>query len=182
MKKCAVQLICTLIFCVATCSAEGADFPDFPLPMYPAATNQKTHLDKPAKGVKAVTYQVATVFPARSLTDFFNKEMIDRGFKPYNDSLLALKEFKWNNFNPRTGNWDVTSSPPARYSAKWRNEKADQLVWLSIDFKEAKGSKRDGIAFVSVHVGRYSAYAADRNEIMKIEHNQKNTPDQNHVR
>lgn len=168
--------------CVAICSADGADFPNFSLPVYPAAINQKTHLDKPAKGAKASTYQVSATFPVRSLTDFFNNEMMNRGFTPYHDPLLALKEFSWNSFNSRTGDWDITSSPPARYSAKWRNEKEDQFVWLTIDFKETKGSKQDGTAFVSVHVARYSSYAADRNEIMKSKHNQKNTPDQKGVR
>lgn len=174
--KLTIQLMFGLMFCIAICSADGADFPNFSLPVYPDAINQKTHFDNPAKGTKAATYQVSAVFPARSLTDFFNKEMINRGFTPYNNPLLALKEFKWNTFNPRTGDWEVTSSPPARYSAKWSNEKEDQFVWLSIDFKDTDGGNKVGTAFVRIHVARYSACLADMEEIKKIKHKQEDTP------
>lgn len=176
MKKTKLILICGLLFLVVSCLPDGADFPNFSLPVYPDAINQKTHFNNPAKGTKAATYQVSAVFPARSLTDFFNEEMINRGFTPYNNPLLALKEFKWNTFNYRTGDWEVTSSPPARYSAKWSNEKEDQFVWLSIDFKDTDGSNKVGTAFVRIHVARYSAYLADMEEIKKITHNQEDTP------
>jgi hypothetical protein len=130
--------------------------------------NLKTHLNQPAKGTNAITYEISTIFPPRHVTEFYNREMENRGFKKYHDSLLALKEFQWNTFNPSTGEWEITEHPPARYSAKWVNEKEDKFVWLVIDFKPgAKDNERNGTAYISVHVARFSAYKRERIEMRK---------------
>ena len=162
--------------------ANGVDFPNFSLPVYPGATNQKTHLDKPAKGVNAATYRVSTVFPARNLTEFYNKEMAKRGFRKYHDPLDVLTQFQWNTFNSRTGDWEPTRQPPARYTAKWSNEKDDQLVWVVVDFKSGPKEQQKGTASVSVHVARYSAYLKELDVIKKSVHNKEDAPDRKAVR
>ncbi len=170
MKKITAYLACALLVFMVTVRANGVDFPNFSLPIFPGATNQKTHLDKPAKGVKSATYRVSTVFPARDLTEFYNKEMTKRGFRKYHDPLDALTEFQWNTFNSRTGGWEATRQLPARYTAKWSNEKNDQLVWVVVDFKPSQKEKQNGTASVSVHVARYSAYLKELDEIKKSTH------------
>lgn len=171
MKRIAAFLASGLLVLMIIGHADAIDFPNFSLPIYPGATNQKTHLDKPAKGVKAATYRIATGFPARDLIEFYSKELKKRGFKKYHDPLEALTQFEWNTFNSRTGNWEPTRLPPARYTAKWTNEKEDQLVWVVIDFKPIQKEQQSGTASVSIHVARYSAYLKEREAIKKSEHN-----------
>ncbi|RII25317.1 MAG: hypothetical protein CXR31_14055 [Geobacter sp.] len=182
MKRIAAFLACGLLVLTIIGHADAVDFPDFSLPIYPGATNQKTHLDKPAKGVKAATYRIATVFPARDLIEFYNKEMKKRGFKKYHDPLDSLTQFEWNTFNSRTGNWEPTRLPPARYTAKWSNEKEDQFVWVLIDFKPNQKELQSGTASVSIHVARYSEYLKELDAIKKSEHNKADVPDQKSVR
>lgn len=182
MKRIAAFLACGLIVLMIIGRADAVDFPNFSLPIFPGATNQKTHLDKPTKGVKAATYWITTVFPARGLTEFYNKEMEKRGFQKSHDPIDALKQFEWNTFNSRTGDWEPTRRPPARYTAKWSNEKDDQFVWVVADFKPSQKEQQSGTASVSIHVARYSTYLKELEEIKKSTHNQKNTPDQKAVR
>lgn len=170
MKRIAAFLACGLLVLIIAGRADAIDFPNFILPIYSDATNQKIHLDKPAKGVKAATYQIHTVFPARNLTDFYNKEMRDRGFKKFHDSLVTQKEFEWITFNSSSGDWELTKQPPARYTAKWSNEQEDQLVWVVVDFKSIQKRQQSGTASVSVHVSRYSAYLKEIEKIKKSMH------------
>jgi hypothetical protein len=179
MKRIAPFLVCGLFILIIVGRADAVDFPNFYLPVYPGATNQKTHLDKPAKGVKAATYRITTVFPARGLTDFYNKEMKDRGFKKFHDSLVTLKEFEWITFNSSSGDWEPAEQPPARYTAKWSNEKEDQLVWVVIDFKPSQKRQQSGTASVSVHVSSYSAYLKEIEAIKKSTHNKEDAPAKN---
>lgn len=179
MKRIAAFLACGLLVLMIVGRANAVDFPNFPLPIYPGATNQKTHLDKPAIGVKAATYRITTVFPARGLTDFYNKEMRDRGFKKFHDSLVTLKEFEWITFNASSGNWEPTKLPPARYTAKWSTEKEDQLVWVVIDFRPSQKGQQIGTASVSVHVSRYSTYLKEIDAIKKSTYNKEDAPAKN---
>ena len=176
MKKITAYLACVLFVFTITGRANGVDFPNFSLPIYPDAANQKTHLDKPAKGVKAATYRVSTVFPARDLTEFYNKEMTKSGFRKYHDPLDALTQFRWNSFNSRTGDWEPTQQPPARYTAKWSNEKEDQFVWLVIDFKPSQKKPQNGNASVSIQVARFSEYLKELDKIKKNTHNKEYAP------
>jgi hypothetical protein len=179
MKRIAAFLACGLFILTILGRADAVDFPNFSLPIYPGATNQKTHLDKPAKGVKAATYRITTVFPARGLTDFYNKEMTDRGLKKFHDPLVTLKDFEWITFNPTSGYWEPAKQPPARYAAKWSNEKEDQLVWVVIDFKPSQKGQQNGTASVSVHVSRYSSYLKEIDSIKKNTHNKEDAPAKN---
>lgn len=171
MKKIAAFLACGLCVLMIIGRADAVDFPSFSLPIYPSATNQKTHIDKPAKGVKAATYRITSAFPARGLTDYYTKEMRDRGFKKFHDSLVTQKEFEWITFNSSSGEWESAKQPPARYTAKWSNEKEDQLLWVVIEFKPGQKGQQSGTASVSVHVTRYSAYLKEMEEIKKSTHN-----------
>ncbi len=168
MRKFSIILICALLIPLVSPCAESGTSPGINLPVYTGATNLKTYINQPAKGTNAITYQISTIFPARDVTEFYYREMENTGFKKYHDPLLALKEFEWNAFNPRTGEWEITEQPPARYSAKWVNEKEDKFVWLVIDFKPStKPNGRNGTAYISVHVARFSAYSTERNGIRK---------------
>jgi hypothetical protein len=170
MKRIAALLTCGLLVLMIVGRADAVDFPTFSLPVFPGATNQKTHLDKPVKGAKAATYRIKTVFPARGLTDFYKKEMMDRGFKAFHDSFVTQKEFEWITFNSSTGDWKPAKLPPARYTAKWSNEKEDQLVWVVIEFNPDQIGQRRGNASVSVHVSRYSTYLKEVDGIKNSTH------------
>lgn len=174
MKRIAALLACGLLVLLTVGHAAAVDFPNFSLPVYPGATNLKVHQDKPAKGAKAATYRVPTFFPARDLTNFLNKEMTKRGFQKFSDPIDSLRQFSWNINNPSTGKWEIAQNPPARYVAKWSNEKEDQLLWVVIDFKP--NQKETKTAYVSVQVARLSAYLKELDMIKKMTHNQEDTP------
>ncbi len=168
MKKFNIYLICVLSILLLTACAERDPFPNLKLPVYPNAINLKTHLNHPVKGGKAITYQLRAIFPAQDVTEFHNKGLEKEGFRKYHDPLLALKGFEWNTFNPRTGKWEISGQPPARYTASWVNDKEDEFVWLVIDFKPSNDDiKKKGTCFVSIHVARFSAYSRERKWIMK---------------
>jgi hypothetical protein len=169
MRKFNVYFVFALVIVLSEACAENDPFPNVNLSVCPGAVNIETHLNDPAKGVKALTYQVSANFPARDVTEFYNVQLEKRGFKKHDDPLHALKGFEWTNFNPTTGNWETTKQLPARYFASWVNDKQDQFVWLVIDFNTgSEDNQQNGTASVSIHVTKFSAFLKDQNEIRKL--------------
>ena len=70
-------LIILLIGC-----AKSDRFPAVNLPIYPSAINARKSIDSPVKGAKAVVYNVSMDFPAKELTDVYDREMSKVGFIP----------------------------------------------------------------------------------------------------
>jgi hypothetical protein len=144
-----ILMVILLIGC-----AKSDPFPAVELPIYPGAINPNRAIDSPVKGAKAVVYDVAMNFPAKELTDFYNREMSKIGFIPLPEE--GIGSFKWEDFNSKSGNWEETTKVPARYTATWVNKEKTQRVWLYIAYKPKRdGKNRENIPMVSCNMAKY---------------------------
>lgn len=144
-----ILLIILLIGC-----GKSDPFPAVKLPIYPSAINLNQAIDSPAKGAKAVVYDVSMDFPAKELTDFYNREMRKIGFIPLPEEGIGT--FKWEDFNSKSGNWEETTKVPARYTATWVNKEKTQRVGLYIVYKPKRNSKNwENIPMVSCNIAKY---------------------------
>ena len=81
-------------------------FPSVKLPVFPRAINPNIAFDSPAKGSKAVVYDVEIEFPAKELTEFYDKELRIRGFSPLPEEGIGT--FKWEDLTVKV----VTGKKP----------------------------------------------------------------------
>jgi hypothetical protein len=154
MKKTSILAKTILLVILLIGCAKSDPFPAVKLPIYPSAINPNKAIDSPVKGAKAVVYDVAMDFPAKKLTDFYNREMSKIGFIPLPEEGIGT--FKWEDFNSKSGNWEETTKVPARYTATWVNKEKTQRVWLYIAYKlRRNGEKWENIAMVSCNMAKY---------------------------
>lgn len=124
-----------LAFLLAACTRTKATdpFPNITLPAHPKAINPETQYDSPAKGAKAVVYKVNMPFPAEEITAFYDIEFKKIGYERFTEDGGAT--FEWENFNPKTGQWEKTATIPARYTAVWVDPKRSIRIWVYIAYK-----------------------------------------------
>jgi hypothetical protein len=84
--------ILLLIILLIGCT-KSDPFPALQLPIYPSAINANKAIDSPVKGAKSVAYDAALDFPAKELTDFYDREMSKIGFIPLPEEGIGT--FKW---------------------------------------------------------------------------------------
>ena len=69
-------------------------------------------------------------------------------------------------FNNKSGNWEVTTKIPARYTATWVNSDKTQRVWLYVAYKPRKNiEKWQSIPLVSCNMAKYWDMAMVKKEI-----------------
>ena len=128
--------------------------------------NTSLGFDSPAKGAKAVAYDLNIDFPAKSLTDFYDKKMKLLGFYPLPEQGIGT--FKWEDFNSISGDWEETDKIPARYTATWVNSEKSQRIWLYIAYKPRKGEEDWAkTAFVSCNMSKFWDMEMVKNECYK---------------
>lgn len=93
-------------------------------------------------------------FPAKELTDFYNREIQRLGFTPLPEEGIGT--FKWESLNTSSGNWEETTKIPARYTATWVNKAKTQRIWLYIAFGPKRNITNWEITpFVSCNMAEY---------------------------
>ncbi len=125
---------CSISICLLFFGCSKSDpFPKISLPIHPSAINPESFFDRPAKGAKCVVYDLRMPFPADEITIFYDSEMDKMGFKPSFEKEAGT--FKWENYNYKSGEWEVTTTVPARYTATWVNPEKTLRIWLYIAYK-----------------------------------------------
>ena len=121
----------TLGFSVA-CTRDP--FPNITLPVHPKAMQSRNEYNAPFKGAKATTYKMRMPFPAQELTAFYDTELQKMGYERVPvDSIFT---FQWMNFNYKSGEWEKTTTTPARYTAAWADHQKATKIWLYIAYRE----------------------------------------------
>ena len=164
-----VKFILVIIFVViASCSNDQSkDFTEFPV--HPEAINAHYSKDLIAKGVVSLTYNVEIPFPAIEITNFIENDVTKKGFIRYDIPFKALPNFKWSNFNPKTGEWEETNTIPARYSANWVNESKNEIIWIVVDYSSANKSEDwQNTAHVSLQISSFSQFKKEMEAIREI--------------
>ena len=111
-------------------------------------------INRPAKDTKAVAYNLSMDFPARDVTDFYNKEMERIGLTPFPEE--GFTTFKWESFNSKSGNWEQTTKIPARYTASWVDKKKTQRIFLYVAYGPRKNIKDwEHTPLVSCNITKY---------------------------
>lgn len=109
--------------------------PDIEIPLYPSAYEvNKLALNK---AIKSVFYKVKIKFPAKEVILFYENKFNEMGFISYSEDGYGNR--KWQNFNPKTGIWESTFKPPARYIATWVDKKQIVRIVLVIDAYDEEG-------------------------------------------
>ncbi len=125
----------------------------FEIPIYPDAYDIKKYVNNPI-GSKSVFYKVNTKFPASEIISFYNKQFRKMELIPYFEDGYGIR--KWENFNPKTGKWEKTSSVPARFIATWTDKKKTLRVVLLLRYKyNAKDKEWDKKLFVNCTIYKF---------------------------
>lgn len=143
-------LLLTLSFIACT----RDPFPSTSLPVHPRAISPEVRCNSPIKGAKAAVYKIRMSFPAQELTTFYDTELQKMGYERVPvDSVFT---FQWMNFNSKSGEWEKTTTTPARYTAAWADHQKMTKIWLYIAYRE-DGSNADWnvTPLVSVNMSRF---------------------------
>ncbi len=98
---------------------------------------------------RGIGYSVEIAFPAGEMIKVFEKRMEKAGMVRYAED--GVGSGRWEAFNPKTGEWDASVSPPARYVASWvDSEKRTRAV---VELRHRGGGERR--VKVSCIVGRF---------------------------
>jgi len=130
-------------------------FPNVTLPVHPKAINPEVKYDSPVKGAKAVVYKIRMPFPAEELTDLYDTEMKKMGYArvPADDIFT----FQWMNFNSRSGEWEKTTTPPARYTAAWIDHQKKTRIWLYVIYRyDSANAEWNVTPLVGVNLAKFS--------------------------
>ncbi|OGP68246.1 MAG: hypothetical protein A2W27_02965 [Deltaproteobacteria bacterium RBG_16_44_11] len=167
MKKTFIHAKTIILILLLIGCGKSDPFPSVKLPIYPSAINVHQAIDSPAKGAKSVVYDVSMNFPAKELTDFYNKEMGAMGFIPLPEKGIGT--FKWEYFNRRSGNWEETTKVPERYTATWVNKEKTQRVWLYIAYEPRRNIKNwENTPMVSCNMAKYFDMEMDKKQLDKM--------------
>ena len=154
MKITFIHIKITFLVILLIGCAKSEPFPAVKLPIYPGAINVNQLIDFPVRGGKAVGYDVSIGFPAKELTDFYDKEMSRMCFIGLPEEGIGT--FKWEDFNNRSGKWEETTKVPARYTATWVNKEKTQRVWLYIAYDPRRNNTNwENIPMVSCCMAKY---------------------------
>ena len=157
-----LPLIILLIGCT-----KSDPFPAVQLPIYPSAINPNKAIDSPVKGAKSVVYDVAMDFPAKELTDFYDKELSKIGFFPLPEEGIGT--FKCEDFYSKSGNWEETTKVPARYTATWVNKEKTQRIWLLIAYGPRRNIKNwENTPMVSCNMAKYFDMDMAKKQLDKV--------------
>jgi len=148
-------LVTLLIQSVAYSSAAEKDpFPNVTLPIHPKAIDPESQINSPAEGAKSVAYKINMPFPAAEITAFYDREFTKIGYRRYTEDGGGT--FQWENFNPKSGQWEKTASVPARYTAVWVDPKHSVRIWLYIAYKyDGKDKSWKDHPIVSVNMAKF---------------------------
>lgn len=100
---------------------------------------------------KYLNYKLEVDFPASNIIDFHNIFFSNAGFTPYSED--GYGNSIWENYNYKTGDWELTTQIPARYISTWIDSDKKFRIILVLFFKsidKATESSKKNYLFVEV--------------------------------
>ena len=130
-----VILFLTII--VFSCKTpQKEEFQNIRLPLYPTGYDIKKGYDKTIK-CNYLIYKINKSFPAKDavnfLVDEFNKMDVQENTGDGKGTM------RWEAFDSRTGSWEKTEKPPARFVATWVGPKKERIFLLQLYYKLDSG-------------------------------------------
>ncbi len=99
------------------------------LPVYPNAYEIKHYTDD-TFGVVGVFCKVKVDYPALKVIEFYENFASSDDYLPYPDDGYAMH--RWEQFNPKTAEWDESQGVPARYIGSWTDSQKTKRIVLTI--------------------------------------------------
>lgn len=95
-----------------TACAEKGKIENITLPLFQNGYDiQKGYLKN--LNTKYLNYKLDEAFPANKVISFYSEYFTNSGFIPYSED--GYGKSKWESFNFKSGTWESTNVPPARY-------------------------------------------------------------------
>ena len=93
-------------------------------------------------------------FPAQELTAFYDTELQKMGYERFPEDRYAT--FQWMNFNYKSGEWEKTTTAPARYTATWVDHQKTTKIRLYIVYRyDGANAEWNVTPLVSVNMSRF---------------------------
>lgn len=132
-----IHLLLTTIFSVSIASCKEDVIKDVNLPLFQDGYEIKQGYLDDLK-TKYLNYKLNVKYPANSIIDFHNSFFKKAGFIPYSED--GYGKSIWENFNYKSGDWELTTQPPARYIATWIDKEKKIRVILLLLFKSEENT------------------------------------------
>lgn len=130
------------------------------LPVYAAGFDVSTNMKRSAWD-EEVFYKVKINFPATEVISFYDKEFQARGFIPYAEDGYGKK--RWENYNPRSGEWESTSGVAGRYIATWVDKGKAVRIVLYLRYRyDYQNKEWDRTLFVNCSKGKFVRFDQKR--------------------
>jgi len=113
-------------------NGETEPFPDIKIPIHPNAFDVVKYSNEP-KGTKSIYYKINIEFPAQDVILFYEEQLKRMEFIEYSEDSYGTR--RWENFNAKTGNWEIVSTIPARYIATWIDKEKKIRIVLFMRYK-----------------------------------------------
>lgn len=125
-------------------------------PVYATGFDLSTNM-KQSQWDEEVFYKVKINFPATEVISFYDKEFQARGFIPYAEDGYGTRT--WEDFNQRTGAWEATTKPPARYIATWVDKEQTVRIVLFARYRyDYQNKDWDKILLVNCGKGKFTRF------------------------
>lgn len=87
---------------------------------------------------KYLNYKTHANFPAKNVIDFYNNFFRNNSFISYSDD--GYGKSIWENYNYKSGSWELSTEPPARYISTWIDKDKKVRIVLFLLFKGNAGN------------------------------------------
>ncbi len=126
-------LFISLLFLVSSCEKKEP-YSEINIPIHSRGENISKELFEFPEG-KAIRYRVKADFPAKEITEFYDKAISELGFNinPYNPSA----DRKWTSYSQKEMDYIEEKSKPAHYGSVWIDKEKQNQIMLSLNYPKS---------------------------------------------